>query len=222
MNTPAQVKLMPAPEAAHAFLRSRQSIRRYQSAQPTVASLRRIFESVACAPSAHNRQPWRYMVISDVRTKQRLAIAMGQRLAADRAKDGDLDEAIQRDVQRSYQRITGAPVVVVVALSLAEMDRYPDQNRERSEYMMAVQSTAMATQNLLLAACAEGLGACWMCAPLFCPDDVKRVLSLPEDWEPQGLITLGYPSQPWRVRPRKPVSEFVRFDPSQDEPCQTR
>lgn len=60
---------------------------------------------------------------------------------------------------------------------------------------MAVQSVAMAGQNLLLAAHAHGLGACWMCAPLFCPDVVRSALSLPIDWEPQGLITLGNPAQ---------------------------
>ncbi|MGH7249110.1 MAG: nitroreductase family protein, partial [Pseudomonadota bacterium] len=72
-----------------------------------------------------------------------------------------------------------------------------------------VQSTAMAGQNLLLAAAAEGLGACWMCAPLFCQPDVKRALSLPDCWEVQGLVTLGYPAQLSPLKPRKPLSEFI-------------
>jgi nitroreductase len=97
---------------------------------------------------------------------------------------------VRSDVIRSFQRITGAPVVIVVAMTLAEMDSYPDESRARAEYLMAVQSTAMATQNLLLAAHAEGLGACWMCAPLFCPSEVKLALGIPEDWQLQGLLTL--------------------------------
>lgn len=222
MNTPKNIGTMLLPDDAHALLRGRKSIRRYQSTRPTPASIRRIFESVAHAPSAHNRQPWRYMVVSGVVAKDKLAVAMGQRLATDRAKDGDPEAAIRQDVERSYQRITGAPVVIIVALSIAEMDRYPDQKRAQSEYMMAVQSTAMATQNLLLAAHAEGLGACWMCAPLFCADNVEATLSLPDDWEPQGLITLGYPSQPGRDKPRKAIADFVRFDEPQDDPCRTR
>ena len=51
---------------------------------------------------------------------------------------------------------------------------------------MAVQSTAMAVQNMLLLAHAEGLAACWMCAPLFCPDTVRAALDLPADWQPQA------------------------------------
>lgn len=222
MNTVPRIDaLLDAPDA-HALLQGRQSIRRYLRAQPSAASIRRIFESVAHAPSAHNRQPWRYMVVFGAAAKEQLALAMGRRLAADRGKDGDADGAIRQDVGRSHERITGAPVVIVVALTMAEMDRYPDERRMQAEHLMAVQSTAMATQNLLLAAHAEGLGACWMCAPLFCPDDVKAALSLPADWEPQGLITLGYPAQPGRNKPRKPVSEFVRFGGAEDDPCPTR
>jgi F420 biosynthesis protein FbiB-like protein len=222
MNAPKSIGTMSPRDDAHALLRGRKSIRRYQSVRPTAASITRIFESVAYAPSAHNRQPWRYMVVSGAAAKAQLALAMGRRLAADRGKDGDADGVIRQDVGRSYERITGAPVVIVVALTMAEMDRYPDQKRTQAEHTMAVQSTAMATQNLLLAANAEGLGTCWMCAPLFCPDDVKAALSLPADWEPQGLITLGYPAQPGRDKPRKPFSDFVCFDEPQDDPCPTR
>ncbi len=55
------------------------------------------------------------------------------------------------------------------------MDNYGDPRRDQNEYVMAAQSAAMAGQNLLLAAHDAGLGACWMCAPLFCPDVVRDV-----------------------------------------------
>src|ERR1700704_3659263 len=61
------------------------------------------------------------------------------------------------------------------------MAPYPDPRRAQAEYLMAVQSVAMAVQNLLLAAHAEGLGACWMCAPLFCGEAVRAALALPAD-----------------------------------------
>jgi nitroreductase len=70
---------------------------------------------------------------------------------------------------------------------------------------MAVQGTAMAVQNLLLAAHVAGLGACWMGAPLFCPDTVGETLDLPADWEPQALITLGWPAET-RQKDRFPLS----------------
>ncbi len=195
--------------AAHALIRTRRSVRRYEERQPPQAALQRVLASAAHAPSAHNRQPWRFLLISDNAGKAALATAMGKRLAADRRRDGDAEAIIGADVARSFKRITGAPIVIVVAMTLAEMDCYPDQERAHAEWLMAVQSTAMAGQNLLLAAAAEGLGACWMCAPLFCAPEVKRVLQLPNEWEVQGLVTLGYPARPSPMKARKPLSEFV-------------
>ncbi|MBO9309444.1 MAG: nitroreductase family protein [Chloroflexi bacterium] len=181
-------------DALYAIIESRRSVRRYTE-QPIAPELvQRLLKAAIWAPSAHNRQPWRFVVLSSAEVRCKLAAAMGERLRADLTADGAAPELIERDVSRSYSRISGAPVAILVCLSMADMDRYPDERRSEAEYIMAVQSVAMAAQNLLLAAHAEGLGACWMCAPLFCPDVVRNVLNLPADWQPQALITLGYPA----------------------------
>jgi coenzyme F420-0:L-glutamate ligase/coenzyme F420-1:gamma-L-glutamate ligase len=206
--------------ALHRMMRERRSIRRYRADTVGRDVLDRLFFSAAMAPSAHNRQPWRYLVIEDAAPKQALASAMGERLAADRGRDGDAADVIARDVARSHARITGAPVVILVCLSLEETDVYPDAARGQAEFLMAVQSTAMATQNLLLGAHAEGLAACWMCAPLFCPDVVCASLDVPAHWQPQGLITLGFAADQGRDRPRKALQGFVRYmrEPQANEP----
>ncbi|MER3514270.1 MAG: nitroreductase, partial [Chloroflexota bacterium] len=177
---PCQSQDMELFEAIHL----RRSIRRYRPEPVPQGLIVRLLEAACWAPSAHNRQPWRFAVIADAEVKERLARAMGARLRADLERDGLPSEVIEKDVARSYARITGAPVVILVALTLADMDVYPDPQRSQAEWTMAVQSVAMAVQNLLLAAHAEGLGACWMCAPLFCPGAVKAALDLPEDWQP--------------------------------------
>jgi F420 biosynthesis protein FbiB-like protein len=129
---------------------------------------------------------------------------MGAQLRQDLTADQVAVEVIEKDVQRSYERMTGAPVLIVLCLSMVDMDTYRDEQRNQHEYIMAVQSTAMAGQNLLLAAHAQGLGACWMCAPLFCPPIVREVLELPADWQPQGMIAVGYPAQT-RESTRQPL-----------------
>lgn len=192
------------------IIKSRRSIRRYTSQAIPSATLLRLLDTATWAPSAHNRQPWRFAVLTKEADKDRLARAMGARLRADRTADGDDPDDIERDVARSYARLTRAPVIIVICTSLIDMDRYPDRQRSRHEWTMATQSTAMAAQNLLLLAYAEGLGACWVCAPLFVSELVKEVLALPEDWEPQGLITLGYPAQE-RSKTREPVASRVVF-----------
>jgi F420 biosynthesis protein FbiB-like protein len=192
-----------------ALIASRRSVRRYRPEPVAGEVVQRLLRAAVSAPSAHNRQPWRFVIITDAAAKEKLARAMGQRLAADRTRDGDDAEAIRLDVERSFARITGAPVVILVALPVGEMDAYPDAARREAEFRMAGQSTAMATQNLLLAAHAEGLGACWLCAPVFCPDTVRAALGLAADLHPQGLVTLGYPAQPGRERPRKPLADVM-------------
>jgi F420 biosynthesis protein FbiB-like protein len=191
------------------LFQGRRSIRRYTAEPVPAETLARLLEAARWAPSAHNRQPWRFVVLRAAERKAGLAEQMGARLRADRLADGDPAEAVERDVARSRARISEAPLVVAVCLSMAEMDDYPDRRRKQAEHLMAVQSVALAAQNLLLAAHAAGLGACWLCAPLFCPDVVRAALELPADWEPQCLITLGYPAEAGRPATRKPLAEVV-------------
>ncbi len=174
---------------------ARRSIRRYQDRPVAQQTLESVLTAALWAPSAHNRQPWRFAVVTSPDQRRDLALAMGARLRADLAADHVPPDLIEKDANRSYSRISSAPALILVCLSMVDMDRYPDAKRSANERAMAVQSTAMAVQNLLLASQSEGLGACWMCAPLFCPDVVSTQLDLPADWEPQALVTLGYPAE---------------------------
>ncbi len=76
---------------------------------------------------------------------------------------------------------------------------------------MAVQSAAAAVENVLLAASAYGLGACWCCAPLFAPGEVRRALGLPREFVPQALLTIGYPAHTPPPPPRHPLARLTTF-----------
>lgn len=193
------------------FIGGRRSIRRYTDAPVADETVERILEAAAGAPSAHNRQPWRFAVLKTESARRRLAEAMGARLAEDRRRDGDAAEDIEADVSRSIARIAGAPVAVLVCMAMEDMDGYADPARAGAEHTMAVQSTAMAMQNLQLAAHALGLGACIMCAPLFCPDTARAALGLPAAWQPQALVTLGVPANGGKPFRRRPLGDLVRM-----------
>lgn len=196
--------------AALGVLRGRRTVRRYRAEPVPDKLIQAMLEAATWAPSAHNRQPWRFAVLAGDAEKRALAHAMGERLRADRSRDGDPPDVIAGDVARSKARIEAAPLCIVVCLCLEDMDRYPDPRRTAAERLMAVQSTAMATENLLLAASAAGLGTCIMCAPLFCPDTVLEALDLPRHWEPQALLTLGYPASPPKPFSRRSPAEIAR------------
>lgn len=194
---------------SHSFLRSRQSVRRFTADPIPPGAIERILTSATWAPSAHNRQPWRFVVLTEAAGKFELAEAMGSKLRDDRLADGDPPSVVELDVAHSRSRITGAPVVIAVFLTMEEMDTYPDAGRLEAERTMAVQGTAMAMQNMLLAAHAEGLGACMMCAPLFCPEVVTKVLDTPAGWQPQALVTIGVPGVVRDRKPRKPLASVT-------------
>jgi coenzyme F420-0:L-glutamate ligase/coenzyme F420-1:gamma-L-glutamate ligase len=188
---------------------NRRSIRRFNNAPVAEAIIRRVLEAGTQAPSAHNRQPWRFVVLLEAKKSERLASKMGAMLRADLERDGLDAASIEADVSRSYARITGAAVAIVVCLDKSTLDEYPDERRSTAEYIMGIQGVAMAGENILLAAHAEGLGGCWLCAPLFVPDLVREELDLQPDWEPQGMILLGYPRDAGRARSRRPVEDVT-------------
>lgn len=161
------------------------------------------------APSAHNRQPWRFCVVKDNSVKSKLADAMAVEFKRDLEKDGIASEKVQAQITRSKARMTSAPVIIVLNLDMTEMDVYPDKKRKQAEFRMAMQSVANAGMQLLLAAHAEGLGGVWVCSPLFVQEIVQNVLKLPKSWEPQGMFYFGYPDVVPEVRERKSLDEIA-------------
>lgn len=202
---------MPTSLELRDFLRSRRSIRRFKPdpvPAPLVASL---IESAACAPSAHNRQPWRFVVVQEAASRTRLADALSAAFEKD-LRDDQLSEAeIQVRVARSQSRVLTAPLAIVLCVDMTEMDQYPDEKRRQAEYLMAAQSTANAGMQLLLAAHAEGLGGVWVCSPLFAPQTVQQALGLPIEWEPQAMYFLGYPIELPQPRDKKNIHEITKF-----------
>jgi F420 biosynthesis protein FbiB-like protein len=198
-------------EAASSWLRSRRSVRRFQPQGVPEAVVRRILEAATWAPSAHHRQPWRFAVLASPEARARLAHALAEAFRQDLLADGLPAAEVELRVTRSRQRIREAPLAILLCLDPSVGDVYPDPQRQQYEHWMGVQSVALAGGQLLLAAWAEGLGSVWMCAPLFAPTAAQQALGLPQSWQPQALILLGYPAQIPPPRPRRPLEEVTLF-----------
>ena len=193
------------------FLRSRHSTRRFTTEPVPVPVLEGIVTTATYAPSAHNRQPWRFAILVSDGTKFRLADEMAAEFRRDLSQDHLEAVDIEARIEKSRLRIRTAPAVIVLCMDMSEMDVYPDTRRSEAEKMMAIQSTSNAGLQLLLAAHAAGLGAVWTCGPLFAPEVVRATLGLPASWEPQALFLIGYPLQIPNARERKLVRDVVRM-----------
>ena len=195
----------------HELAASRQSIRQFKDEPVAKELVERILKTACQAPSAHNRQPWRFVVMQRGGDRERLAQAMSLRFRRDLERDELPSEKIERLVRRGYERLTEPPLAILLFRTMEDMDRYPDERRRRAEETMATQSVALAGGQLLLAAHAEGLGACWVCAPLFVPEIVRGELDLPQEWQAEGVIILGWPAESGRDRSRKPLEEVAEW-----------
>ena len=192
------------------FLFARRSIRRFKPDPVPEPVLRRILEAAHAAPSAHNTRPWRFVVLRDAALRRMLAERMAEAYARDAEADGQPADAVRARNERSIGRIGGAPSAVLVLLDEGDLPARAGRGLE-GERKMFIQSAAAAVQNLLLAAHAEGLGACWVCAPLFCPQAVNTALGLPDSWVAQALILIGYPAEAPAKPDGRALDEVVRW-----------
>jgi nitroreductase len=167
--------------------------------------LARVLDAATFAPSAENRQPWVFVVVRDADPQSRVHdlterawSAGGRAFAASR-----LDAALLGEVDRGIAGggYRGAPVLVVVA---ADTDRCLDATIASSIYP--------ATQNLLLAATALGLGSALTTLTTAFADELSAVLELPPSVVPQVVVPLGHPAVPLGPPRREPFVEHTHRD----------
>ncbi|HUH95774.1 MAG TPA: nitroreductase family protein [Anaerolineales bacterium] len=186
------------------FLRSRRSVRRFKTDPIPESVVARILETATCAPSAHNLQPWRLAVVTSPAVKEHLAGALTDKMRLDMRAEGAPESEIEKRVSNSMRRIGEAPVIIMLCREPADV-RLPTPE----ETIMNIQSTALAGLQLLLAAHAEGLGANWICWPLYAGEATRAALKLPESWEPQAMIMIGQEGELPKAQTRKSVEQVA-------------
>lgn len=194
----------------HNFLRARRSIRRFPGpagkTRPVSAPvIKRILETATYAPSAHNLQPWRFVMVVDIHARKLLGAALTGKMVRDMSAAGVSQSEIDSRAERSLLRLDEAPVVILLCRDVTAV-----RGEEPEEVTMAIQSTAAAGLQLLLAAHAEGLGGNWICWPLYAQEVVRVSLELPETWEPQAMFFLGYADEEPRDKVLKPLDEIMK------------
>lgn len=199
-------------EAFERVLRGRRSARHFRDEPIEDAIIQRVLEAGLWAPSPHGSQPWRFVVITQPKNRERLAGAMAESWRSNLEMDNEPAAVIEGRLAGSRRRLLEAPVLVIVCLHTAELDRYPDLARAEAERTMAVQSLGACVENMLLAAYASGIDAGWMCAPLFCPEIVVDALGLDPALTPHGLIAMGHAAADPKRRPRRPLDTLIVWD----------
>ena len=204
----------------HDLMCSRRSVRRFRAEAPPVELIESIIASAVTAPSASNKQPWRFIVI---RNRAKIdALAARVRESTDRiagAIDPPFDESF-RNYGDYFTRFENAPLVIVAlfksltVLSNLTGARLADDDAERIRAMerdSGLIGTSMAMENLLLAAHAAGLGASGMTGPLVAVDAIREIAGVPASWEVAALIAIGYPDETPVPTARKAAEKVTQW-----------
>ncbi|MGD8719925.1 MAG: nitroreductase family protein [Candidatus Zixiibacteriota bacterium] len=168
----------------------RRSIRKYEPDPVPEDALVRILNAGRLAPSGHNRQPWRFVVVRDAARRRRLADAAAP--------------------HNSF--LAEAPAVLAFLGRLAHEDGRAPDARTRGTWtwdMYIRYNVSIAAAYATLAATAEGLGTCWI--NNYDEDKVRAVLAVPEEYALVCLMTLGRPAEAPAPKPRLSLEE-LRFD----------
>jgi nitroreductase len=168
-------------------------------------TIARVLDAATFAPSAENRQPWVFVVVrdADVRARihdltERAWLGGGRAFAASRLDDALLAEVAQGITGGGYR---GAPVLVVVA---ADTERCLEATIASSIYP--------ATQNLLLAATALGLGSAFTTLTTAFGAELSALVGLPAHVVPQAVVPLGHPAKPLGPPRRESFAEHTHRD----------
>ena len=107
---------MPVNQNLHHLLRTRRSIRRFKADPIPDSVIESILTTSTYAPSAHNRQPWRFAIVKQKArsVKSRLGLAITSKMREDMQAEGATDTDIEKRVNSSLRRIEEAPLAIIL------------------------------------------------------------------------------------------------------------
>jgi len=165
-------------------IRTRHSVRQFRSDPVDRTVIERVLAAAAAAPSARNEQPWDFYVTTGD-TRLELGRVVAQTTVYLREYIDSLGpEGMERAVSW-YSSLGDAPVLIAVAAPESD-DEFTSANR--------LLSVGGAIENLLLAATAEGLGACAFTFSYWVKSELGKTLGLPDGTSVVCVIALGWPA----------------------------
>lgn len=157
-------------------IKNRRSIRGYKSDPIPEASLQRIAEAVQLAPSACNLQPWKVRIITDPELRAKICSHYS---AAWLAEAPAIAVVLAND-EECWKRLEGDPIIGI--------------------------DIGIVMEHLVLAATAEGLGTCWICA--YDIAKMNKALNVLAPWSVLAISPLGYSNVQCKELERKPLNDI--------------
>lgn len=189
-------------------INNRRSVRTFSDQMVSDEDLKTILTAANKAPSAHNQQSWKFIVIKGKKKEQLVELVS--------ARANDFPKRTSVLLRLASRSIASAPLVIAVANTgeliehgthLFQIDKIKAQDFFRT---MEIQSSAAAVENLLLAVSGLGLGAVWLGILFLIKDDVLTMLEEPKG-EFMAVIPVGYPAKTQTAPNKRPLENVVKI-----------
>jgi nitroreductase len=199
-------------------IKQRRSIRKFRPDPVPLEAVKEMLEAARLAPSGSNRQPWRFIAVTNAAEKAKLRkICLDQAFVEEAPLVfvccADLTAYAQASRKKRNQEFIDAGVVQSLSGAFADLSfrewmvNQPDPDLK--EYaMMAIANSYIAIEHMVLTATALGLSTCWVGATGNA-EDIPAMFKLPSTMITVAVLPTGYPAQSPPQRPRVPLSEIL-------------
>jgi len=160
-------------------IEKRQSIRSYKSDPVPQESLDKIATSLQHAPSACNLQPWSFRIVTNEKLKADICACYGGKWLA----EAPAIIVALGNSDTCWKRPEGTPIVDI--------------------------DMGIAMEHVVLAATAEGLGTCWICA--YNRAEMDKAMNIMKPWSVLAVSPLGFPNLPPEKKEHKPKKEIFKI-----------
>lgn len=189
---------------------NRRSVRKYLDRNVSKEMIEQIIDAGRMAPSAKNRQPWKYIVLGG-ECKAEFLEHMQKGIIREENECALLPDSKKGipDAKNTYKIMVEAPILIVILNSncgtpFAEID-----TDNRFVEICDTLSIGASIENMLLKATDMGLGTLWIANTCYAYEELTTYLNTTNQLV--GAIALGYANENPAQRPRKPIEEIVEY-----------
>lgn len=178
----------------------RRSIRDYEDRGLEHPLIEELLNAAVQAPSAHNTQPWSFVIVKGEERLKSLSSRAKACLVEDHWDDPRMDPYRELLSSEEFDIFYGAPVLVIVCA-----EDHP---------IIPVEQCFLAAENFMLAAQDRGLGTCCIgwALPYLSQPEIKAELEIPEAVVPALPIVVGWPRETPEPTPRDPPRILAWFE----------
>ena len=188
----------------------RRSIRKYKDMQVDKQLITNMIDAGRVAPSAKNRQPWKYIVFSGQSKEEML-----DKMEAGINREENISPSLPNsssgipDARNTLKIMREAPVIILVLNTNGKSPFEPVSADDRITEICDTLSIGASIQNILLKATELGLGTLWIANTCFAYRELTEYLDTKNQLV--GAIAVGYPDESPNPRPRKSLDEIIEF-----------